>query len=69
MKKAINITPLILTLSLCLILLSCHKNAVFNTHKNVCQDAVYKKDMQTFPGKLECEYYNLGGEGVAYHGF
>jgi hypothetical protein len=23
--------------------------------------------LQTLPGKLECEKYNLGGEGIAYH--
>jgi len=22
---------------------------------------------QTIPGKLQCEYYDFGGEGIAYH--
>lgn len=30
-------------------------------------DSVYKKGAQTVPGKLQCEYYDLGGEGIAYH--
>ena len=31
------------------------------------QDALYKKGAQKIPGKLQCEYYDLGGEGIAYH--
>ena len=30
-------------------------------------DSVYKGGAQTIPGKLQCEYYDLGGEGIAYH--
>lgn len=30
-------------------------------------DSVYKGGAQTIPGKLQCEYYDFGGEGVAYH--
>ena len=31
------------------------------------QDSVYKGVAQVIPGKVECAYYDLGGEGVAYH--
>ena len=31
------------------------------------QDAFYKKGAQKIPGKLQCEYYDFGGEGVAFH--
>jgi energy-coupling factor transporter ATP-binding protein EcfA2 len=31
------------------------------------QDSVYKAGAQVIPGKLECAYYDLGGEGIAYH--
>jgi len=24
-------------------------------------------ELQTIPGKLQCEYYDFGGEGIAYH--
>lgn len=27
----------------------------------------YQNKMQQIPGKVECEFYNEGGEGVAYH--
>ncbi|MGH8046089.1 MAG: carbohydrate-binding protein [Chthoniobacterales bacterium] len=30
-------------------------------------DAVYKGGAQVIPGKVECAFYDLGGEGVAYH--
>lgn len=30
-------------------------------------DSVYKSGAQTIPGKLQCEYYDFGGEGVAFH--
>jgi len=30
-------------------------------------DSVYKSGAQVIPGKLQCEYYDFGGEGVAFH--
>jgi hypothetical protein len=27
----------------------------------------WQNKVQQIPGKVECEYYNTGGEGVAYH--
>ncbi len=30
-------------------------------------DSKYKGGAQTIPGKIQCEYYDFGGEGVAYH--
>ena len=30
-------------------------------------DEVYKKGVQAIPGKIQCEYYDFGGEGIAYH--
>ncbi len=31
------------------------------------QDTVYERGPQTIPGRVQCAYYDLGGEGVAYH--
>lgn len=31
------------------------------------QDSMYRAGPQVIPGKVECAYYDLGGEGVAYH--
>jgi hypothetical protein len=33
------------------------------------EDSVYKAGAQVIPGKIECAYFDLGGEGVAYHDF
>jgi hypothetical protein len=33
------------------------------------EDSFYKKGAQVIPGKVELGYYDLGGEGVAYHDF
>ncbi len=30
-------------------------------------DSVYSGGPQTIPGRVECAYYDLGGEGIAYH--
>jgi hypothetical protein len=30
-------------------------------------DSNYKSGAQVIPGKLQCEYYDFGGEGVAFH--
>src|ERR1700728_452182 len=31
------------------------------------QDSVYHDGPQKIPGRVQCAYYDLGGEGVAYH--
>jgi hypothetical protein len=31
------------------------------------EDSVYTGGAQVIPGRVECAYYDLGGEGVAYH--
>ena len=31
------------------------------------QDSVYQAGPQLIPGKLQCEYYDFGGEGIAFH--
>jgi hypothetical protein len=31
------------------------------------QDSVYKAGSQSIPGRVQCAYFDLGGEGIAYH--
>ncbi len=31
------------------------------------QDSKYNGGAQIIPGKLQCEYYDIGGEGIAFH--
>ncbi|HSY10176.1 MAG TPA: hypothetical protein VK840_04595, partial [Candidatus Dormibacteraeota bacterium] len=30
-------------------------------------DSVYQGGPQKIPGRVQCAYYDLGGEGIAYH--
>lgn len=47
---------------------SCNQNNPLANYKgSVFEDNKYKLGMQKIPGKLQCEYYDLGGEGIAYH--
>ena len=46
----------------------CQSGKSINTYKGTpFSDSVYKSGAQTIPGKLQCEYYDSGGEGVAFH--
>jgi len=36
-------------------------------HGKPFQDNAYHGGPQTIPGRVQCAYYDLGGEGVAYH--
>ncbi len=43
----------------------------FSTHSSLCQTTnsgkPWQNKIQQIPGRIECEFYNEGGEGVAYH--
>ena len=41
--------------------------SIGNYRGTAYSDSVYKKGAQIIPGRLQCEYYDLGGEGIAYH--
>ena len=52
--------------------LSCYGKCQTNKKNNTYQgkpysDTRYKGGAQIIPGKIQCEYYDFGGEGVAYH--
>jgi hypothetical protein len=65
MKKKIRI---ILLCVFCLAtLLSCKMNLLGDYKGKPFSDVVYKEGAQSIPGKLQCEYYDFGGEGVAFH--
>ncbi|MGZ3778212.1 MAG: carbohydrate-binding protein [Mucilaginibacter sp.] len=36
-------------------------------HQLVNAGMPYQNKLQQVPGRVECEYYNVGGEGIAYH--
>jgi len=45
----------------------CTKNTAHTYAGKPFSDTVYKSGAQIIPGKIQCEYYDLGGEGIAYH--
>lgn len=46
---------------------SCDKKAAGNQDDKYYTDSLYTVGIQAIPGRLQCEYFDLGGEGVAYH--
>jgi hypothetical protein len=49
------------------VLSSCHSNFPGDYKGTPYSDKIYHAGPQTIPGRLQCEYYDFGGEGVAYH--
>jgi hypothetical protein len=49
------------------VLSSCHINYLGDYKGTPYEDKMYHSGPQTIPGKLQCEYYDFGGEGIAYH--
>jgi hypothetical protein len=66
LKKVISTFEVIL-ISLLLSAACKSKNSIGNYKGTPYEDTVYKKGAQIIPGKLQCEYYDFGGEGIAYH--
>ncbi len=52
----------------CICLLSCCQSNFPGGYKGIpYSDKLYSNGPQIIPGKLQCEYYDFGGEGVAFH--
>lgn len=49
------------------ILTTCRINRLGDYRGVPFSDAIYQGGAQRIPGRLQCEYYDFGGEGVAYH--
>ena len=54
-------------LFLFLTIASCNKQVADNKGARYYTDSLYTKGIQTIPGRLQCEYFDLGGEGIAFH--
>lgn len=46
---------------------SCHGGHMVKKLNANYTDAIFVKGIQTIPGNIQCEYYDLGGEGIAFH--
>src|SRR5690349_17471960 len=51
--------------TLCLV--GCSSKTWKTYHGRSFQDSVYQGGPQAIPGRVQCAYYDFGGEGVAYH--
>jgi hypothetical protein len=47
--------------------MKCGKNDLPHYRGKPFSDSNYHAGPQTIPGNVQCEYYDFGGEGVAYH--
>lgn len=51
-----------------LLIEGCRSNSIVGNYKGTpYADSAYSNGAQNIPGKLQCEYYDKGGEGIAYH--
>jgi hypothetical protein len=65
MKKKIRISLFYL---FCIsVLSSCYSNSPGDYNSTPYADMMYHAGPQTIPGRLQCEYYDFGGEGITYH--
>jgi len=69
MFKIISIHSISRSLFVGLVLFSaCQSGQISSNYKGKpYADALYKGGAQIIPGRLQCEYYDLGGEGISYH--
>ncbi|HSY44024.1 MAG TPA: hypothetical protein VK811_08930 [Candidatus Acidoferrum sp.] len=56
-----------LTLAVSFYFCGCATNGFKNYSGQPYQDSVYQGGAQKIPGKVQCAYYDFGGEGVAHH--
>jgi hypothetical protein len=65
----ISISTLVFPIiSTAIFLIACHHSGIPETYSGTpFHDSVYNSGPQAIPGRLQCEYYDLGGEGIAFH--
>ncbi|MBK9389600.1 MAG: carbohydrate-binding protein [Bacteroidetes bacterium] len=67
-RLCFSIPSFIIICSAVLIFEGCRTNTGISKYQgSPYSDSVYKSGAQVIPGKLQCEYYDFGGEGVAFH--
>ncbi|MDX2444303.1 MAG: carbohydrate-binding protein [Bacteroidales bacterium] len=68
MKKLFLTFSIGILLMFIAILNSCNTGNPLGDYKGIAfTDEAYKIGVQVIPGEIQCEYYDLGGEGVSYH--
>jgi hypothetical protein len=68
MKKKQIVVRILYLMTCILCSAGCSQNGFHNAYKGKpFADSVFTHPLQTIPGKIQCEYYDVGGEGIAYH--
>jgi len=67
MKDKWNVNPALLAIVGSILVVNSNAELPADYKGKPFQDTVYTSGPQRIPGRLECAYYDLGGEGVAYH--
>jgi hypothetical protein len=50
------------------VLIACQSTVKVNNYSGTpFSDSLYSAGAQAIPGKIQCEYYDFGGEGIAFH--
>jgi hypothetical protein len=66
MKRSIFLNLMMAVVGI--LVFSCNRNSFSNEYRGKpYTDSVRALTVQTIPGKLECEFYDIGGDSVAYH--
>ena len=67
--RRIIVFSLLIIPAICLSFLnSCNSGSVLKVYSGkTFSDEVYKDGAQAIPGRIQCEYYDFGGESIAYH--
>jgi hypothetical protein len=64
-NQSIRISGLIIGV---LVMNQCHRNDYPGNYKGKpFADSVFTCASQVIPGKIQCEYFDMGGEGIAFH--
>ncbi len=49
------------------LLISCHGTKSLALNNQGQLESLFPENLPEIPGKIQCEFYNLGGEGIGYH--
>ena len=67
MKSILKTVTYALIIAGCILLPGCSHLETQQSAGTVFTDEAYTAGVQIIPGKVQCEYYDVGGEGITYH--
>ena len=67
MRSKSKVSSALVTLAVLTLVMTSNAGTPEDYQGKPFQDSAYTSGPQSIPGRVECAYYDLGGEGVAYH--